>query len=72
MSTNMDFLLQWKKGIANSKPWFNHALYRLSDRVGKVFGNLEKIFEQWFADGCVHVHAHVHMFMNMNLMLANI
>lgn len=72
MLTNMDFLLQFKNGIANSKPWFNHALYRLAERAAKVFGNLEKIFEKWFADGCVHVHAHVHMFMNMNLMFANI
>ena len=41
--------------MANPKPWFNHALYRMTARVEKVFKNLESIFNQWFEDGCGHV-----------------
>ena len=31
--------------------WFNHAIYRLADRVQLVFSNLEKVVNQWLKDG---------------------
>ena len=49
-----EFRLQFAKGVANCKPWFNHALYRMTARVEAVFKNLESIFNQWFEDGCGH------------------